>query len=350
MNNSNHLLLQPYKLSSYFTLKNRIVMAPMTRRYADHNRCPTHPVAEYYARRADAGLIVTEGTIISEDAVGYGNVPGIFTEEQIDAWSKVTEQVHAANGLIFMQLWHSGRVSHPHFHQGRLPISASATSMSAVLGNSGFTCGQSRAASYDEIQEIVGDYAKAARNAIKAGFDGVEIHGANGYLVDQFLHYCSNHRDDDYGGRPENMARFCLDVVHACAEAIGIERIGLRLSPGGHMAEIVTDPKDKLVFFYLLQILSAMSLAYIHIGTFDDSVCYAALDNKTMTDFVRSHSSQAIIASGGYDPDSAHISMMNNQFDLIALGRLFIANSDLIVKISNHIPLIPYHPTMLADL
>ncbi len=183
------MLLTPYKLNSAITLKNRIIMAPMTRRHANANHIPTEIMAYYYTRRANAGLIVTEGTLISKDALGYGNVPGIYTQEQIDAWHNITKSVHRANGLIFLQLWHCGRVSHPHFHQNRLPISSSATLMSSALGNSGFICNQSRAVTFHEIQNLIADYAHAAKNAINAGFDGIEIHGANGYLIDQFLHY-----------------------------------------------------------------------------------------------------------------------------------------------------------------
>jgi N-ethylmaleimide reductase len=160
------LLLTPYQLNAVITLKNRIVMAPMTRRQADLNHSPTESMASYYAKRAEAGLIVTEGTIITEDALGYGNVPGIYAAEQINAWAKVTTAVHAAGGLMFSQLWHCGRVSHPNFHQGRLPVSASATLMRSPLGNSGFTCGQARTATTAEIQKLIADYAQALRDPL----------------------------------------------------------------------------------------------------------------------------------------------------------------------------------------
>jgi N-ethylmaleimide reductase len=185
---------------------------------------------------------------------------------------------------------------------------------------------------------------------MSAGFTGVEIHGANGYLVDQFLHYCTNQRDDDYGGTPANMTRFCLEVVDACAQAIGIERVGLRLSPAGHMAEIVTDPRDKEVFACLLDRLSALAMAYVHIGNFDDTVIYPELEDKSMTDFVRSKFQGTVITSGGYNYDSACAGISANKFDLIAFGRPFIANPDLIKKIKSETPWVAYDPTMLSQL
>lgn len=343
-------LLLPYKLSSKIEIKNRIVMAPMTRRRADEAYNPTEIMATYYAKRADAGLIITEGTIISKDAIGYGNVPGIFTDSHIESWKKITEAVHKNGGTIFLQLWHCGRVSHPSLHEGKLPISASATIMSTPLGNSGLTCGTSRAATKNEISDLINDYATAAQNAIKANFDGVELHGANGYLIDQFLHFCSNHRDDEYGATPENMARFCIEIVNACGETIGFERVGLRLSPGGHMNEIITEERDQLVFQCLLQQLEKLNIAYIHTGTFDDSITYNALANKTATEFLREHYKKVVIASGSYNFSSAEHGIANNLFDLIALGRPFIANPDLIKRLNQNMSLSEYNPKMLQEL
>ena len=242
MNRISSPLLSPVQLTPAITLKNKVVMAPMTRRFADDEGCPSSSMSDYYAKRANAGLIITEGTLISEDAIGYGNIPGIYNEKQILAWKNVTAKVHAAGGVIFVQLWHCGRVSHPSLHKGNLPISSSGTTLDAPLGNSGLKSGESRAATEKEISGLINDYANAAKNAILAGFDGVEIHGANGYLVDQFLHYCTNKRKDDWGYTPENMSRFCLEVIKACVEKIGKERVGIRLSPGGHMSGIVNDP------------------------------------------------------------------------------------------------------------
>lgn len=343
-------LLTPFQLSSKIVIKNRIVMAPMTRRSADENYNPTEIMIPYYAKRAEAGLIITEGTIISRDAIGYGNVPGIFTDSHIEHWKKITDAVHQNGGVIFLQIWHCGRVSHPVFHEGRLPISPSAATLNIPLGRSGYSCGSSREATRDEVKSLVSDFAQAAENTMKANFDGIEIHGANGYLVDQFLHYCSNQRDDEYGNTPENMSRFCLEVVTACGEAIGFERVGLRLSPGGHMNEIVTNVRDQYVFQYLLQQLEKLNIAYVHTGTFDDSIKYNGLDNKTSTEFLREHYKKIIIASGGYNLESAEHGINANLFDLVALGRPFIANPDLIQRLNHNMPLKGYDAAMLAEL
>ena len=207
----NHELFEPYSLNRLLHLKNKIVMAPMTRAKASADFVPTPEMADYYARRAEAGLIITEGTVINAEALGCRYVPGIFNENQISHWKKVTDKVHQNNGLIFLQIWHVGRVSHPDFLGGKLPIGPSASVMTgAVYRSPGLTYGPSRAATLAEIKQLIDAYAAAAHNAIKAGFDGVEIHGANGYLVDQFLHHHTNQRDDDYGGNAENMARFAL--------------------------------------------------------------------------------------------------------------------------------------------
>jgi N-ethylmaleimide reductase len=192
MKNQN-ILLNSFKLNNLLTLKNRIVMAPMTRLKADDNFVPTVTMAEYYARRADAGLIVTEGTVIAPNGRTYNNVPGLFTDAQIEGWQRVTDAVHLNKGLIFAQIWHVGRVSHSSLQLGELPISASATLMSGRIARTeNLTFGKSRAATLAEIEELIQGYANAAANAIKAGFDGIEIHGANGYLIDQFLHYDTN--------------------------------------------------------------------------------------------------------------------------------------------------------------
>lgn len=339
---------QSYQLTPQLKLKNRIVMAPMTRRKANDDGSPGQVMTKYYADRAAAGLIVTEGTLISEDAIGYGNIPGIYTQAHIDGWKKITDAVHANGGLIFLQLWHCGRVSHPVFHHGKLPLSASATVMTeTVLGSSGYKSGESRAATVDEISSVINDYAVAARNAISAGFDGVELHGANGYLIDQFLHYCTNQRNDMYGGTPENMARFCLECIDACGKLIGYERVGLRLSPGGYLFEVKNHVDDHLVFSYLLNQLQKREIAYVHTGNFDDSVQFPYLNNMTMTEFIRSKYAGNLIAAGGYTVDSAEKGINENKFDLAAMGRPFISNHDLIFKIKQGIPLNPYHADML---
>lgn len=345
------ILFEKYHLNHLFTLKNKILMAPMTRAKADNNLVPTQAMAEYYARRADAGLIITEGTVISPDALGYSNVPGIFNTTQIDKWKIVTNAVHQKNGLIFMQIWHVGRVSHPHFLNGKLPVSPSATTMTGRISRSeGLTYGESRALTLPEIEGLITCYANAAENAIRAGFDGIEIHGANGYLIDQFMHYHTNKRDDEYGGSLENMARFALEVVQACGKAIGYERVGLRLSPGAYLNEIVGDKRDADVFKYLLEKLNHYPIAYVHTGNFNDTTRFEELNNMTMTAFIRSHYQGTVVAAGGYTLDRASQAISRGDFDLVAIGRPFIANPDLITRLRKHEALISYDSSMLSTL
>ncbi|MCW8452769.1 alkene reductase [Fluoribacter dumoffii] len=345
------LFLTPFQLNKTLRLKNRIVMAPMTRNMAQDDLSPTLLMAEYYAKRADAGLIITEGTIIRSDAKGYSNVPGIFTREQIDGWKRITDSVHANNGHIFSQIWHLGRVSHPYFLNGALPVSASETLMSGRVSRAdGLTYGRSRAASLEEIKEIVESYATAAENAIAAGFDGIEIHGANGYLIDQFLHYHTNHRTDSYGGTPENRARFALEVVKACGDAIGYHKVGIRLSPGAYLNEIVGDKRDAQVFQYLLEQLNQLPIAYVHTGNFNDKVTFEELNQKTMTEFMRTYFKGILIATGSYDFEEGQEKIKNGEFDLLGIGRPFIANPDLIQKLHNHQTIKPYDASMLTTL
>ncbi|HVV68533.1 MAG TPA: alkene reductase [Gammaproteobacteria bacterium] len=344
-------LFQEYRLNHLFTLKNKIIMAPMTRAKASAELVSTPEMADYYARRADAGLIITEGTVISPGALGCFNVPGIFNKTQIQHWQKVTDKVHQKNGLIFLQIWHVGRVSHPAFLRGELPIGPSASTMvGKVYRTENLTYGQSRAVTQEEIKHLIDAYADAARNAISAGFDGVEIHGANGYLIDQFLHYHTNQREDDYGGTPENMTRFALEVVKACGETLGYERVGLRLSPGAYLNQIIGDIKDAQVFQYLLMQLNKYPIAYLHTGNFDDSKTFAELNQMTMSQFLRSHYQGTLIGCGGYTPSTAIDAISNSAFDCVAFGRAFIANPDLVQRIYHQNELRPYDASLLDNL
>ncbi len=342
-------LFSPYRLTSKIVMKNRIVMAPMTRRRALQDHSPSNEMIGYYARRSDAGLIITEGTIISQDAIGYGNVPGIFTNDHINGWRRITEAVHDDDGCIFMQLWHCGRISHRSFHNDNPPFSASPTTANITLGSTNLLCSQAKEASKQDIANIISDFAFAAENAIKAGFDGVEIHGANGYLIDQFLHHCTNQRTDEFGLTPENMARFPLQVIHACGEAIGYDKIGIRLSPAGHMNDIIANDKDKLVFEYFLNALRLLHLAYVHTGNFDDAIQFPELNNASMTEFLRTYYDGNLIASGGYAFEKAEKCIVENKFDLIAIGRPFIANDNLIALIKNSQEIKPYHSSILSQ-
>ncbi len=350
MKNSDNLL-KAYPLSKHLNLRNKIVMAPMTRAKAQADGTPTAAMVDYYARRADSGLIITEGTIIHPEGTGYHNVPGIYTEKQIEYWQNVTAAVHAKAGKIFLQIWHVGRVSHPHFLHGKLPISASATTMQGRISRSkDLHYGQSRAATAEEIPLLVEQYAQAAKSAIRAGFDGVEIHGANGYLIDQFLHYDTNLRIDNYGGNAQAMSRFALEVVQACSDAIGSSRLGIRLSPAGYLHDVTPDIRDAGVFAYLLKELSKLQIAYVHTGNFDDSVKFAALHDLTMTAFIRQHYTGTVIACGGYSLADAEEQIAQQKFDLVAIGKPFIANPDLIDKYQRDVPLTAYDRSMLDTL
>lgn len=257
-------LLQPYQLGAY-TLKNRIVMAPLTRNRAATGNVPQPMNAEYYKQRVSAGLIITEATQISAQGLGYPNTPGIHSPEQIEGWKLITNTVHENNGHIFQQLWHVGRISHPSLQpNGALPVAPSAI---APEGNALTYSGAQpfvtpRALETQEIPAIVEDYRIAAQNSMAAGFDGIEIHSANGYLLDQFLHDGSNKRADRYGGSIENRARFLMEVVEAAISVWGSKRVGVRLSPSGKFASM-HDSDPKALYSYVVKELNRFNLAYL---------------------------------------------------------------------------------------
>ncbi|BBN81980.1 alkene reductase [Pseudoalteromonas sp. A25] len=342
-------LFEQFKLNDTITLNNRILMAPLTRCMADDELVPTEAMVAYYARRADAGLIISEATIIRPDAQGYPNTPGLFTQAQIDGWKNVTRAVHNAGGKIFAQLWHVGRVAHPFFFGEGDVLAPSAIGIEGTVPRMRDLQYQTpKAATLSEIKQLVDDYAQAAKNAIEAGFDGVEIHGANGYLIDQFLHYTSNQRTDEYGETPENMSRFALEVVEAVSAAIGAQRVGLRLSPGAYF-NMEPDQKDKAVFDYLLAKLSLQDLAFVHVGIFDDSMQFEHLGGRA-SDYMRQHYNGTLVGVGGFTPQTATQALDDKRFDLVAIGRPFIANPDYVSKVKNQQPLTEYSEEMLAQL
>jgi N-ethylmaleimide reductase len=342
-------LFQPYKLNDTITLNNRIVMAPLTRCMSDDNLVPTQAMVDYYARRADTGLIISEATIIRADGQGYPNTPGIFTAEQIIGWKKVTDAVHANGGKIFAQLWHTGRVAHPAFFGGDHVLAPSAVQFDgSVPRRRELVYTMPKAATTDEISQLVADYAKAAENAIEAGFDGVEIHGANGYLIDQFLHYETNLRTDEFGGTPENMTRFALQIVEAIIACIGEDRTALRLSPGGY-AHMSGDARDRQVFDYLLAQLELHNLAYLHVGIFDDNMSFDYLEG-TASAYMRRHYSKTLMGVGGFTAETGAQAIDENKFDLLAIGRPLIANPDYVKKIANGQELAAYTEAMLSEL
>jgi 2,4-dienoyl-CoA reductase-like NADH-dependent reductase (Old Yellow Enzyme family) len=342
-------LLKEYKLNEEITLNNRIVMAPLTRCFATDELVPTTEIANYYEKRADAGLIITEATIINPMGQGYPNTPGIFNKKQIEGWKQTTEKVHAKGGKIFLQIWHVGRVSHPIYLNGNDPVAPSAIKLEGHVPRSGdLEYGTPRALETNEVNAIINDYEQAALNAIEAGFDGVEIHGANGYLIDQFLHQHTNTRDDMYGGSIENRVRFALEIVDKVTKAIGSQRTGIRLSPGAYfnMKHIAGDEET---FKHLLNKLSDKKLAYVHTGIFDDETSFDYLGGSA-TEFLRENYNGTIIASGGYTSEKSEQDIHLNKFDLVAIGRPFIANADYVEKVKNKIELKKYNENMLSEL
>jgi 2,4-dienoyl-CoA reductase-like NADH-dependent reductase (Old Yellow Enzyme family) len=342
-------LLTPFKLNKTITLNNRILMAPLTRCMSDENLVPTQATVEYYARRAEAGLIITEATIIRPDAQGYPNTPGLFTDAQVEGWKNVTEAVHAKNGKIFAQLWHVGRVAHPHFFGGDVLAPSALKVDGSVPRMRELTYITPKPATLDDIKSLISDFATAAKNAMKAGFDGVEIHGANGYLIDQFLHHAANERTDQYGKTPENMSRFALEIVDAVIDVVGHDRTAIRLSPGAYF-NMAEDTRDKAVFDYLLPELSNRNLAYVHGGIFDDSMRFDSLEGKTISEYLRENYTGILVGVGSYDYESAKTAINADKFDLIAIGRPFIANPDYINKIKQGETLVEYNEEMLTTL
>ncbi len=343
------VLLQPYRLNDTFTLANRVVMAPMTRSFADDDLVPTEAMARYYARRADVGLIISEATIVRPDGQGYPNTPGLFTAAQVEGWRRVTAAVHERGGLIFAQLWHVGRVSHPCYLNGDVPVAPSAVPLSGrVPRTDGLHYGRPRALERDELPGLVAAFADAAEAALRGGFDGVEIHGANGYLLDQFLHAHTNRRSDDYGAAAADRARFPLEVIDAVIERIGGDRTGLRLSPGAYM-NMEAHESDGLTFRQLLGELARRHVAWVQTGVFDDSTRFETLGG-TAGEFLRQHWNGTLIGNGSYSPSKAANALSAGAMDLISIGRPLIANPDLVQKIARSEALLPYEAAMLTTL
>jgi N-ethylmaleimide reductase len=315
-------------------------MAPMTRSRAGEGNVPTEMNAKYYKQRASAGLIISEATQISEQGVGYPWTPGIHSDEQLEGWKKVTDAVHEAGGRMFAQIWHVGRISHPYFHDGDLPVAPSAVKPEGQAftpeGMKDFV--EPRALETDEIPGIIEDYAQAARNAIKAGFDGVEIHGANGYLIDQFIQDSTNKRDDKYGGSVEDRARFALEVTEAVTDAIGSNKVGIRLSPSGEFNDMY-DSNAKHTFTYVINQLNKFNLAYLHLVEPLTDVSDMPNYLENVTPYFRNVYEGTIITCGGYDRTSGNEAVKQNDTDLVAYAKLFLANPDLPERIAVDTPL-----------
>ena len=325
-------------------LPNRMVMAPMTRNRAGAGNVPTALVATYYEQRASAGLIVTEATQVCPEGVGYPDTPGIHSDEQVEGWRRVTGAVHARGGRIFLQLWHVGRISHPSLQPGGvLPVAPSAV---APAGNAKTRSGPQpfvtpRALELAEIPGVVECFAAGARRAMAAGFDGVEIHGANGYLLDQFLRDGSNRRTDAYGGAAENRARFHQEVTAAVVAAVGAERVGLRLSPLSPYNDM-SDSDPFATFGYLASALDRFGLAYLHVilpGSTEEGS-----ETRAMLQHLRARFHGPLVVNGGFGRETGNALLAEGLAELIAFGVPFLANPDLPARLASGAALNPPDP------
>jgi len=341
-------LFTPLQLGA-IKLPNRIIMAPLTRMRAGAGNVPTALNANYYAQRASAGLIISEGTAISPDAHGYPNAPGIYTAEQIAGWRVVTDSVHARGGRIFMQIGHNGRNSHSSLRpDGSAPVAPSAIPPTIPALTSEFQQVKSetpRSLASAEIPVIVGTFRQAALHAMEAGFDGVELQGANSHLIEEFLEDGTNTRSDSYGGTEENRIRFLLEIVDAVSTAIGVDRLGVRLSPFGQYGGI-HDSNPEQLFSSVIKALSKRRIAYLHLiearGSemgLTDALHEGAINNAVL---FRPLFDGPLLSAAAYTPESAALAIEQEHADAIAFGRLFIANPDLVERIRGNHALNPF--------
>ena len=345
-------LFDPVQLGE-LALANRIAMAPLTRNRAVNN-IPSELTATYYVQRASAGLLISEGTPVSQQGQGYADVPGLYLPAQVEGWKRVTAQVHAAGGKIFSQLWHVGRVSHTSLQpEGAAPVAPSALTAATktylidpVTRQGSFVAASApRALQAQELPAIVEAFAAAARNAVQAGFDGVEIHGANGYLLDQFLKDGSNQRSDEWGGSVENRVRFVMQVVRAVADAIGAGKVGLRISPASP-ANGIHDSAPQPLFEHLLRQLAPLGLAYIHVieGATGGprELPDQPLDYDALKADYRDAGGQGVwMVNNGYTREMALQAVASGYADMVAFGKDFIANPDLVQRLRQGAPLNP---------
>lgn len=328
------------------TLSNRVVMAPLTRNRATDKFVPQEMNVLHYTQRASAGLIITEGSQISPQGMGYPLTPGIYNQEQVQGWKKVTDAVHERGGRIYIQLWHVGRISHPSMQpDNALPVAPSAIKPQGdaftYSGLQPFVT--PRALDADELPAIVNDYKNAAKNALAAGFDGVEIHAANGYLLDQFLRDGTNQRTDAYGGSYENRTRLLMDVLNAVIEVCGSQRVAVRLSPLNPFNDI-SDTNPEALFSYVVKQLNPLNLAYLHVV--EGGTLNMELDPKTVFDVnvLRELYDGVYIANGGYNKSKANEALKAGHADLISFGELYIANPDLVERFKSDAELNTVNP------
>jgi N-ethylmaleimide reductase len=325
-------LLSPANLGA-LELPNRMILAPLTRCRAGEGYIPQPINATYYAQRASAGLIISEATQVARNGIGYPNTPGIYTSEQVEGWRQVTDAVHSQGGRIFLQLWHAGRVAHPSLlPEGELPIAPSAIPANCMADT---TYGQQphvtpRALALTEIPEIVEIFQQGAKNAVTAGFDGVEIHSANGYLLDQFLQDHSNKRTDEYGGSVEKRARLVLEVVQAVVEVWGRGKVGVRVSPSSAFNDM-HDSNPSAIFGYLAAALNPFGLAYLHViePRIQGNITITESGKGLGARFFRSIFQGSIITAGGYTCETGEAILQEHSADFVAYGRLFLSNPDL---------------------
>lgn len=329
------LLFSEYKLGR-ITIKNRIVMAPMTRSRAINN-IPNEIMAKYYKQRANAGLLITEGTSPSPNGLGYARIPGLFNDEQVMGWRKVTDAVHSTGGHIFVQLMHTGRVSHPL----NLPENGKVIAPSAI-GLKGQTwTDQKQLQPYPvpqemtiiDIQDTIMEYVRSSELAIEAGFDGVELHGANGYLIEQFINPAANIRNDQYGGIIENRIRFAVEIAEKVTAAIGADRVGIRVSPYGISNDLIIYDEINETYSLLADKLNNLGLLYMHVV--DHSALGAPTLHPVIKPLIREKFKGTFILSGGYDVSKAEQDLIEQKGDLVAFGRLFISNPNLVDKLKN---------------
>jgi N-ethylmaleimide reductase len=336
---SSKTTLSPYKLGS-LPLKNRIVMAPMTRSRAIGN-IPNKLMAEYYRQRASAGLIITEGISPSPNGLGYARIPGLFSDKQVEGWKEVTDAVHGRGGKIFAQIMHTGRIA----HSNNLPAGAKVLAPSAVHASGLMWTDQDGMLEHstpegmdlEEIESTKAEYVRAARNAVVAGFDGIELHGANGYLLEQFLSPHSNHRTDHYGGTLENRARFVLEVAGEISDAIGSDKTAIRLSPYGVFNEMPHYGDIDATYAHLARELDKIGIAYIHLV--DHSSAGAPEVPLSIKKTIRDAFKNTIILTGGYTMSDAERDVNSGLANLVGFGKPFISNPDLVDRFKKNFPL-----------
>ncbi len=332
-------LFDPIRLGA-LTAPNRILMAPLTRGRATRDHVPTAIMVEYYRQRAGAGLIISEATGISRQGLGWPFAPGIWSAAQVDAWKPVTAAVHAAGGRIFSQAWHMGRLVHPSFLDGAPPVSSSATTAPnhAHTYDGNQVYGEARALRLDEIPGLLDDYRRAATNAMAAGFDGVQIHAANGYLIDQFLRDGANFRTDAYGGAIESRIRLLCEVTEAVAEIIGADRTAVRLSPNGN-SQGVNDSNPEPLFTAAGAALSAIGIAFLELREPHADSTHAVPDHPPIAPAIRRAFKGPLVLNSDYDGIKAQAALDADDADAIAFGRPFLANPDLPRRIADNLAL-----------